>query len=224
MVLIASKGFYINWGSYKSKFVLLPPVPDYFEQKNIKIKNTTPYLIFGYSGALYTEMLSSFEKLASIFSTAGHKLFIIGNNEKINYLKNKYPEVIYYRELISTTEESNNFLVENCDAYIIPYPSSIEEMPWIKTCFPSKFIQVTQLGLPIAAFAPQSSALGEWCKAKEWILFADNYNESTIINLCEKVMLSSAKRQTEKLAQSEFNPKLIHQQFIDIVTKQIANA
>ncbi len=223
-VLIASEGFYHNWHIFKSKFTLLPPVPDYFTLSTKPAQPNPQKITFGYSGALYNEMLGSFKKLAEIFLFLGHELIIVGNNDGIKDLIKKYPTVIKYYELFETAEESNKFIIKNCNAYIIPYPAKIEEMPWIKTCFPSKLIQVTQLGLPIIIIASSESALGEWCIKKDWILYADSYNKDIVKHLCDVVFDSSAKNQTMQLSLSEFNPDFIHNQFLEIVNKQLNNA
>ncbi len=219
-VLIASEGFYHNWNKFRNKFVLLPPVPEYFTLKDPSLREKTEKIVFGYSGALYQEMLPYFDLLAQSFIKLGHQLIIIGNNPEAKQLEKKYPEIISYHSLFKTAEEANLFIIKNCDAFVIPYPSSIEKMPWIKTCFPSKFIQISQLKIPVLIIAPEDSAIGEWCLKHHWLLYLSNYETSAISNLIAKIHTPEVKDQIKLIGESLFNPTAIHQLFAKIIHQQ----
>lgn len=215
-VLIASEAFIDNWPQYSNKFKLLYPIPEtYGGNKNLS--STRNKLMFGYSGSVYNEIISYFELLAPFLVEAGVQLLIIGNNEKAKYLSNKYSGTVFYKPLFKTAEESNDYIKANCDAFVIPYPTKLEEMPWIKTCFPSKFIQCVQLELPILVIAPSTSALGKWCIKHKWLLYTDIYEKEDFIAKVQQVSSLQATKQVLELKRTIFNPNLIQDSLENII-------
>jgi hypothetical protein len=108
-------------------------------------------------------------------------------------------------------------LITNCDGYIIPYPEEMADMPWIKTCFPSKFIQIAQLELPVLIISPDGSALGNWCVENNWKLYAKNYNEDNILQLMTLLKTDDTSSQTVELKHTVFNPAIIHETFYQTI-------
>jgi len=134
----------------------------------------------------------------------------LGNNEKARYLASTFKNV-RYNKLFETPKESNEFLIENAVACIIPYPINIEEMPWINTCFPSKFIQYTILGIPTIIIAPEESAIGRWCIEYRWPLYLNNYEAHALTKLIKEELFTEKTLNALNLLQKEtFNPTTIH--------------
>ena len=215
-ILVVSETFHKNWPEFESKFKMLYPIPEthhpttYPEQK--------PGLrSFGYSGTIYNELVNPIEKTAIVLEKLNIGFKLIGDNKRIHVLLQNIPSLEHIPSF-KTAEEANAYLVCNCSACIIPYPLDPKDMPWIQTCFPSKFIQYCQLNLPTIIIAPAASALGKWCIQHNWLLYTDSYEPSSIEFLIKHVLPGSAvKKQVERFRENEFNPEKIHQLFSNYI-------
>jgi hypothetical protein len=90
-------------------------------------------------------------------------------------------------------------------------------MPWIKSCFPSKFVQFTATGLPTLLFAPPGSALGIWAKTYDYpgVLEGATVDElkKNIAGLLAEAQWTRCAQRCRDLWQTDFNPDRIHRQF-----------
>jgi len=216
VVLTVSKGFETNWPKYASKFKILYPVPDVFKVSR-RLKSESEVMTVGYAGAVYDEMIPYFDKVLEYLSEAGHKMVIIGDRAKTQRLGKRYPETLTCIDLFDTPAEASQYLVNHCKAMIIPYPETISEMPWIATCFPSKFIQYCQLDLPTVIIAPTASAIGEWCNDHQWKLYSSSYDSDSLRRILNNITDERVKAQIATLNDGLFQPERIIQQFGSIV-------
>ena len=209
IVFVASLNFTSKWKQFEKKFTLLYPIPEEGNAKPV-IKNKYSLNTIAYAGSVYNEIIPYLEKTALILNISDIKLEILGNNEKARYLASTFKNV-RYNKLFETPKESNEFLIENAVACIIPYPINIEEMPWINTCFPSKFIQYTILGIPTIIIAPEESAIGRWCIEYRWPLYLNNYEAHALTKLIKEELFTEKTLNALNLLQKEtFNPTTIH--------------
>ncbi|MFD2288827.1 hypothetical protein GJU39_05930 [Pedobacter petrophilus] len=211
-VFIASEAFKTNWSKYSHKFCLLYPIPtDNITSKSIYPKLTN--LEIGYSGSVYNEILPSLEKFSGYLAEMNANLTIIGNNEAVYQLSTQYKQVTCL-PMFDTAKEANNYLIVNCNICLIAYPENMIDMPWIKTCFPSKFIQYCMLGLPTLIIAPIDSALGKWCTQNSWILYSEKYDIKLINQLLHQALTNEdVAKQVKHLRNKVFNPNILHQNF-----------
>jgi len=214
-ILIASEAFKTNWSEFSSKFFLLYPMAnDHFVQLQ-SVKQI--YRRIGYSGSVYNEILPSLKKFSSYLVEIKANLTIIGNNQEAFKLLNQYKEVTCL-PLFATSQEANHYLISNCNVCLIAYPENIKEMPWINTCFPSKFIQYCILGIPTLIIAPANSALGKWCRQNNWLLYSETYDMQLIDSLLTKAVHSTeVARQVEYFRTEIFNTKIIQKKFEEVV-------
>lgn len=213
-VLIASESFRDNWIQFTDKFTLLYPIPsidckELSPQPQLRANNK----MIGYSGTVYNEIIPSLDKFSSFLKEENFSFTIIGNNIKAFYLGEKYEEVTCL-PLFDTSKQANEYLINTCGIAIIIYPENISDMPWIKTCFPSKFIQYCLLGIPSIIVAPSESAIGKWCLANKWKLYSNTYNKTDILEMLSQATLDEdVINQVNYLKTKIFNPESIHQQF-----------
>ncbi len=215
-IFIASEAFKKNWSEFSSKFTLLYPVPT-----AIKNVDTGSYKLkrrhIGYSGTVYNEILPSLEKISGYLAKMESDLTIIGNNEAAYTLLKHFKEVRCL-PLFDTAQEANDYLISNCNVCLIVYPEDMNEMPWIKTCFPSKFIQYSILGLPTLIIAPIDSALGNWCNQNKWILYSDKYDFKLIDQLLIQAFTNpEVKKQVDYLQKKVFKPEIIQTIFEEVI-------
>ncbi|RFZ95598.1 hypothetical protein D0C36_08800 [Mucilaginibacter conchicola] len=216
IVLTVSKAFENNWPQYASKFRILYPVPHPHKVSG-KPKTASKAITVGYSGAIYDETLPYFKQVLQNLKGADFKLVIIGDRKKTDFLSDLFPESLTCIDLFDTPAEASQFLVDNCDAMLIPYPGTIAEMPWIATCYPSKFIQYCQLNLPTMIIAPTSSAIGEWCITNQWGLYSDSYESNSLHKLLNNISSQTIITQMANLNAGEFKPERIFQELDDIL-------
>jgi hypothetical protein len=216
-VLVVSEAFKNNWGKYAHKFSLLYPIPERYDG-SIKSKPPNNKIItFGYSGAIYDEIIPCLLLFAEALKKLNHRLIIIGNKKKTLHIQAQYPDTVSCLDMFNTPNEASIFLVKNCNAAIITYPQHIDKMPWVVTCYPSKFLQYCQLNLPTIIFAPSNSAIGKWCTDHKWRLYSNNYDISSITNLLEKINDESVKNEVRSLKNTDFDPGKIHNQLKQII-------
>lgn len=220
IVLLASDAFKNNWSMFSDKFQLLYPIPEYSSviktDINFNLKNK-----IGYSGTVYNEIVPQLDMISSIFSNLKYEFVIIGNNSKIDYISEKY-KGIEIKSFFETSKESNSYLVTNCKMCVIVYPEKIEEMPWVKTCFPSKFIQYCHLGIPTLIIAPKESAIGKWCIDNNWFLYLCEYDAFQIENIILDLLNSKeVLNQVKYFKDNIFNPEIIHYQLEQLITEKI---
>jgi glycosyltransferase involved in cell wall biosynthesis len=96
----------------------------------------------------------------------------------------------------------------------------------MKTSFPSKMIDATQLGLPIIIWGPEECSAVNWARKGERALCVTDPDPSAIRSALEELAASPAEQQ--RLAQSsreagatDFNPDRIQAQFIEALTQAI---
>jgi len=208
-ILVASDYFKENWPQFSHKFVLLYPIPGLAK---FIIPAEIPPIAIGYSGTIYDEIITALDKFTGILDTLNINFKLIGNNKKSAYLQTKYKNVQGYA-LFPSSDQSNQYLISTCRMCVIIYPESSDEMPWIKTCFPSKFIQYCLLGLPTVIIAPKDSAIGKWCIKNNWILYSENYNFENIKNLINQCNVDKVKTQVAYYKNSVFNPIKLQNEF-----------
>ena len=214
-ILAVSKQLENRWPRFKHKFKLLYPLPEKCEGVAYKIfqLTTESTLTFGYSGAVYDELLVYMSRFASHIAPLGHKLIVIGDIAKIAFLEKQFPETVHCEDFFSSPQKAVDYLIKHCCVGLVPYPEHIKEMPWIRGCFPSKFLQYCQLGLPTVIIAPKDSAIGNWCIENDWPFFTDAYKKDTIDFLIKQLQTNDFGELISRLNKGCFNPDFIHKSF-----------
>lgn len=67
-----------------------------------------------------------------------------------------------------TNREALAWLQQNATALLVAYADRIEDQPWVKSSFPSKFAEVVHLGIPVLLAAPDDSAVASWARKQGW--------------------------------------------------------
>ena len=179
--------------------------------------STRPFLV--HAGTVYREIVAPLADLARALREVGGTLCLLTHNpeyaEKVQSLAGGAVEI---RPAFLTTTQAINWIREQAAGLVVMYPERMEEMPWIKTNFPSKFCQFTATGLPTLIHAPAGSALRRWAEAKEYpaILPAPSGPGFTagVRRSLEKKFWEKSSEICRKAWINEFSPEKIHQAFL----------
>jgi len=220
-VFAVSDEFKLTWPNHTDKFQLLYPIPEDYKISGIKRPNISEGMTFAYSGAVYDEIVPFLLLIAEMLNQLSYKLIIVGDKSKTGQIQKKFPETVTCFDLFDTPSEGNNFIAENADYGIIPYPDEIHKMPWISTCYPSKFIQYTQLHLPTIIIAPPSSAIGKWCRKHQWPLYLSDYDLNSFSALVRSTKSESVRKHMDYWRNSHFSPDEIHQKVRNVIWQLI---
>lgn len=198
-----------------ANYICLPPIP----QGSDKLVSKPPQkrLIIGFAGSIYTSYFPLFELMAKTLEQLGGELHIITDNVKRVYSNLKVDENIKVIKSFEDSTEALNYLVANCSVIFCGYPDKLDEMPWIETCFPSKFVEFIHSGLPIILSGPANSSLSKWAKKNDWQLFVKDLSQKSLYQLFMKLrdtdFYERNIQQSIFFSQTVFNPKNIQHQF-----------
>lgn len=169
-----------------------------------------PLLI--YAGYVYPVQMSLFRQLARAIDEAGGRLLILSRKSpEIEELCGTEP--VDSRDLFPTNKEALEFVSSNAAALLVSYSESVEQMPWITTSFPSKFVEFAHSGLPALIVAPEKSSIGIWAKKRNYPDFFTGDQiacvRAFVENLKSEATWNKKSDLVMQFAQTEFNPDVI---------------
>jgi hypothetical protein len=221
-VFVVSDQFKLNWPKHADKFKVLYPIPENCELSIERRSKTRDFITFSYSGAIYDEIIPFLFLIAGMINRLNHKLVIIGDKSKTEPIQQKFPQCVTCLEFFDTPTEANLFIAENTNWAIVPYPDDIAKMPWISTCYPSKFVQYIQLGIPTIVVAPISSSIGKWCLKHDWPLYLSEYSFDSLQSLLNSTNNETIKEHLDYWRKHDFNPDKIHEKVKNEISLLIA--
>jgi hypothetical protein len=212
--------------SYKSagldeKFRTVYPLPVFLgisAASNWRAEFTLP--VIAYAGTIYNEVVAPLLQLASALEAVGGRLLLYTHMAaNAGKIQAQFPHVVAYEGDINDPVRVGALLQEKASAFVVIYPDDVAQMPWSLDCFPSKFTQFVQTGLPAIVIAPTETAVGRWCQRSQWSLYSPN---STVDEL-RRILTHISQRESWQKAATEshaasigdFNPNTIAQLVID---------
>ncbi len=170
--------------------------------------------VIGYAGSLYNEVLAPIRVVAHELEATGGRLHIFTHQtDNAHSLEKEFPGVVLYRGTVKGTVELAECLRDEASAFLVAFPDKVEDMPWSVGCFPSKFTQLVQIGLPGMVLAPAKSTIGRWCESRDWRLYATVSTRENVAELLarlrEPAQWTQAAQQSQRYAQEDFNPSAL---------------
>ncbi len=167
-----------------------------------------------YAGYIWPPPPPLFARIARTLASVGVRLTLIcRESEELRAFLAAEPAD--HLPLFPTNREALDHLVQNASGLLVAYAETSAAMPWVKTSFPSKFIEYAHLGLPIAIVAPSDSSICLWADARNFpYAFAPHQLDRLAIwasQLREQRAVLTAP--VQKLAANELNPEHIQAQF-----------
>ena len=191
---------------------VLPPIPEGCATAARWKPEFAQRPLIVYAGFSYPAQIPLFRKLARAIDTAGGRLLILARpSREIQLLCATEP--VESRDLFATNREALDFVSSTAAALLVSYCERVEEMPWITTSFPSKFVEFSHTGLPTLLAAPESSSLGAWALKNRYPDYLASAQPATVCAFVEDLKNEAAwnrkSQQVLRFAQTEFNPDVI---------------
>lgn len=120
-----------------------------------------------------------------------------------------------YVGFFNTPEECLQYVSQNCSGFIIPYPMP-SEVPsaadFLEYSFPSRFLEISQLGLPILITSSPGFAISDWCKENAPSLLAMNPQDvdDWMLRFLSQHSRSELGNAVQRLHENCFDPDAIH--------------
>lgn len=124
---------------------------------------------------------------------------------------------IQWQPPFPTNREALNWLQENANVLLAAYAADSRDQPWIRSSFPSKFIEYLHLGLPVIVAAPQDSAISAWARKHQWQDILHPSDANGLRSYCNQIQNSDEWLKRAKLARTFgkqfFDPEIIQHRF-----------
>ena len=172
-----------------------------------------------HAGTVYREIVAPLVDLARALREIGGTLCLLTHTLKLaEEVRSQAGGAVEIRPGLPAAE-AVAWIRGNAAGLVVMYPERMEEMPWIKTNFPSKFCQFTATGLPTLIHAPMGSALRRWADDKEYpavLPAASRPGLGEAIRRClERGSWERAAEICKEEWQGEFRPDGIHRRLAD---------
>jgi hypothetical protein len=167
-----------------------------------------------YAGHIWAPQYPLLAEIARTLEQAGAKLVLIcKDSPELQAFLTQSP--VEWLPLFPTNREALSHLKQHAAGLLVAYTRTIEEMPWIATSYPSKFIEYAHLHLPCAIVAPAESCIGHWAQQRA---FADFFTPEQLPSLAtwaaslrQPHARELATQRMQALALGEFSPERIQE-------------
>ena len=175
--------------------------------------SSRPFLV--HAGTVYREIVAPLADLARALREMGGTLCLLTHNpEYAEKVQSQAGGAVEIRPGLPAAE-AVSWIRSQAAGVVVVYPERMEEMPWIKTNFPSKFCQFTATGLPTLIHAPAGSALRRWAEAKEYPAILPAPSQPGLGEALRRCLERGAWERAAEICQGawngEFQPEAIHQ-------------
>jgi glycosyltransferase involved in cell wall biosynthesis len=171
-----------------------------------------------YAGYIYEQQFPLLARLGKVIDAAGGR-FLILSRDTPGLRRMCTESGIELQPLLPTNQEALEFVGKNAAAFVAAYCDRVEEMPWIRSSFPSKVVEFGHLGLPIVFISPAESAVYLWGREGN---LPYNLVPAEIDRVADFVMALKEPKQwnglaepIRKLAATEFSPELIQRRLME---------
>jgi hypothetical protein len=197
---------------------VLAPIPEgWNEPAGWETREGKPLRIY-YAGALWPAQFPLLSRVARALDAAGGRLVILSRETpELRDFADRDP--VEWMEPFPSNREALEHLVSNATAMLASYSERIEDMPWVETSFPSKFVEFSHLGIPCAIVAPKESAIAQWAIRESFPNFflpdqLDSFGRWAV-SLAGQKDWQAAADALLKHARGEFSPDVIQRRLED---------
>ena len=199
------------------KIKMLYPIPegspaDFAQWQEIFKTNLT----IGLAGSFHSPQLKDLENVAGALRRINGKLLIISKkNELIKSHLKDYSNIVY-KEPLPENSQLLAYLKDNVSCILISGSIDTRGEGW-QLSFPSRLVEFSHLGVPIIIVAKANTVLSNWAKLHNWVGHVESQDkkhlEGLVNAITERELWLKMAEQSRNVAQSEFDPERIQEQF-----------
>lgn len=175
----------------------------------------------GYAGKMYPGLSRVLAPLAAILQAQSGRMVVITDAASAERPAVSSP-AIFWRPFLPSAHDAVAWLAGNCSALLVAHPPateiSSEQWQMLRTSFPSKLTEYAQLGLPLVLVGERDSEFGDWAADHPAIPFFSGADDPRLpayfSGLCEPAAWRAAAEPASKLAEDEFNPLRLQNDFV----------
>jgi glycosyltransferase involved in cell wall biosynthesis len=177
---------------------------------------TRPVIV--YAGFLYEQQYPLLGRLARTIDRAGGQLLLLTRESPpLRDLCAREP--ITLQPLLPTNRDALAFVGQRAAGFLAAYCERVEDMPWIRSSYPSKVVEFAHLGLPILFVAPPESAIHRWNAERGVpcnLLPTDEAGVADFVHaLKQRESWERLAQSTRRLAETDFSPDYIQRRMTE---------
>ena len=170
------------------------------------------------AGFLYEQQYPLLRRVARLIDRAGGQLLLLTcASPALRDLCTREPITLH--DLLPTNRDALDFVGQRAAGFLAAYCDRVDEMPWIRSSFPSKVVEFSQLGLPMLFVAPEESAIYQWNAERQVpanLLPDDEAGVAAFVTaLKDRAEWERLAKATRALADGEFSPDHIQRRLAE---------
>lgn len=123
--------------------------------------------LFVYAGNARAPQIPVLERMSVILSEQGARLLVLADRTPdLESALQRSP--LEWRAPFLNNREALVWLQQNASAIVVAYATKSDDQPWVRSSFPSKFVEFVHLGIPVLLAVPMDSAIAHWARKHEW--------------------------------------------------------
>lgn len=174
--------------------------------------------VVAYAGFLHEQQYPLLGRLARAIDHAGGRLLLLTRESPaLRELCARAP--ITLQGLLRSNRDALDCVGQHAAGFLAAYCERVEDMPWIRSSFPSKVVEFSHLGLPMLFVAPPESAISRWNTERK---VPCNLRPDDEAGVAEFVAALRQREPWERLARStcalagaEFSPERIQRRLAE---------
>ena len=161
--------------------------------------------------------------LAAVLATAGGELLVVcpAANATLSVLRQRCPNLVHH-DYFPDHRDALHWIAREASAVTVMHARRSDGTGRPPTGFPSRLLELAQLGLPMLLAAPAANPLAGWARRRSWTALTEPGDVSaltTIVRgLTAETTWSALAAETRLAAEGEFNPARIHAQFAAVLS------
>lgn len=166
-----------------------------------------------YAGFVWPAQYPLLSSIARALHAVGCRL-VLQTRETPELKKFLHREQADWVRPFPTNKQALEHLVQNAAGLLVSYAETVQDMPWVATSYPSKFVEYSHLGLPCAIVAPTDSAIGRWAHRENYPLFYEpdrlELLQKWAVSLKQEPNWRGLSSAALSVARGPFSPENIH--------------
>lgn len=182
--------------------------------------------VLAHVGALHPYHAPFLHRVAHALATVGGRLLVLCPDDNPVLAKLRTDVLgLWHQPFFPTNTEALRFIAANATGLIVMYPFAPGGPHPSPTGFPSRFVEFTQLGLPVLVAAPPGNPLRTWAERNRWPTQFSPEDDMALTRTCcalsQRESWEICARAARSAATGPLDPDRIHAQFASLLAQLI---